>query len=312
MKALAGFIVSGRWQALLVATASGIMAFMLPPFSSILNYLGAAAVALVTLHLGVAQGLQTLLLASALTLLFYQLAGLQSAVLLVLVLLSLLWLPCWLSSVVLRRTVNLGHALKAAAVLGMCLLMLVYAGYGDPTPWWLERLQQLEAAMKNAGIATQAVSGSQLLKQLAALMTGMVLASLVLGIIASLLLARWWQSLLVHPGGFREEFFELRLGQWSGLLTLAVMLLGQFTRGTGSELMAQLAMIMLVPYLFAGLAVIHSLVNRMGRGRSWLVVMYVLLAFLPQAMLLLAGGGLLDTWLDFRRRLTRGGRNTKH
>ncbi len=90
MNALAGFIVSGRWQALLVTTASGIVAFMLPPFSSVLNYLGAAAVALVTLHLGLMQGLQTLLAASALTLLFYQLAGIQSAVVLVLVLLLLL------------------------------------------------------------------------------------------------------------------------------------------------------------------------------------------------------------------------------
>ena len=30
------------------------------------------------------------------------------------------------------------------------------------------------------------------------------------------------------------------------------------------------------------------------------------LALLPQASLLLAGGGLLDTWLDFRRRFQRG------
>jgi len=310
MNALAGFIVSGRWQALLVTTASGIVAFMLPPFSSVLNYLGAAAVALVTLHLGLMQGLQTLLAASALTLLFYQLAGIQSAVVLVLVLLLLLWFPCWLASAVLRQTLNLGHALKTATVLGISLLFMVYAVYGDPAPWWLERLQQFEAAMNEAGIATQAVSGSHMLEQLSALLTGMVLASLVLGIIASLLLARWWQSLVVHPGGFREEFFELRLGQWSGLLTLAVMLLGQFTRGTGSELLVQLAMVMLVPYLFAGLAVIHSIVSRAGRGRGWLIALYVAMAFLPQAMLLLAGGGLLDTWLDFRRRLTRNGRNT--
>jgi hypothetical protein len=33
------------------------------------------------------------------------------------------------------------------------------------------------------------------------------------------------------------------------------------------------------------------------------------LAILPQATLLLAGGGLLDTWIDFRRRF--GGGDTK-
>ena len=68
-------------------------------------------------------------------------------------------------------------------------------------------------------------------------------------------------------------------------------------------------MIMLVPYLFAGLAVIHALVAQAGRGRGWLMAIYVLLAILPQSALLLAGGGLLDTWIDFRRRF--GGGDTK-
>jgi hypothetical protein len=40
-----------------------------------------------------------------------------------------------------------------------------------------------------------------------------------------------------------------------------------------------------------------------------LFAVYVVLAILPQATLLLAGGGLLDTWIDFRRRF--GGGDTK-
>ena len=45
MNALAEFIVKGRWQAVLVATVCGVMTFMLPPFSTMLNYVAAAAVA---------------------------------------------------------------------------------------------------------------------------------------------------------------------------------------------------------------------------------------------------------------------------
>jgi hypothetical protein len=114
---------------------------------------------------------------------------------------------------------------------------------------------------------------------------------------------------LVRPGAFREEFGNLRLGNLAGLLTLGMLLVARLTQDTISEITAQLAMIMLVPYLLAGLAVVHSLVKQTGRGYGWLAAVYLLLAFVPQATLLLAAGGLLDTWVDLRRRLDRGERS---
>jgi hypothetical protein len=41
------------------------------------------------------------------------------------------------------------------------------------------------------------------------------------------------------------------------------------------------------------------------KASGWLVAVYLMLAILPQATLLLAAGGLVDTWVDFRRRLAR-------
>ena len=304
MKSLAGLVVSGRWQAVAVATASGVLAFMLPPFSSVLNYLAAAVVALVTLQVGVLPGLQVLLLAATLTVLFYQLAGVQAAVVLTTV--TLLWLPCWLLGMVLRQTRDLGAALKAASLFGVCLLLVVYGAFGDPAPWWVERLRELQQVLAEAGIELGDLAGAELMQAAASLLTGLLLASVVLGVISGLLLARWWQSVIVRPGAFREEFLELRLGYVAGLVTLCVMLSARLTEGVFSEFAAQAAMIMLVPYLLAGLAVLHSLL-----GKGWLVAVYVLLAVVPQAMLILAGGGLLDTWIDFRRRLGRGGQSSK-
>jgi len=303
MKVLAAYIVSGRWQAVLIAVLSGALTILVPPFGSMLNYLAAAAVALVTLHVGVMAGLQVMAIAAAITLLFYQVLGVQAAVALVLVL--MLWLPCWVTAAVLQQTNSLGQALKAAALFGVCLLLLVFGLYGNPAPWWLEQLQQVETTLAEAGLSFPALADAQLLQEVAALMTGVVFASLVIGVLASLLLARWWQSVLVHPGAFRDEFYALRLGHTNGLITLGIMLIARFTQGTVSEFGAQLAMIMLVPYLLVGLAVIHSLLQRKGRGTGWLIAVYVLLGVVPQAMLLLAAGGLLDTWIDFRRRLAR-------
>jgi len=303
MKALAAYIVSGRWQAILVAVISGVLTILIPPFGGVLNYLAAAVVALVTLHVGVLAGLQIMAIAAAIILLFYQLLGVQVVVALVLVL--MLWLPCWMTAAVLQQTNSLAQAMKTATLFGVCLLLLVFGFYGNPAAWWMEQLQQVEAVLAEAGMSFPALADVQLLQEVSALMTGVVFASLVIGVIASLLLARWWQSVLVHPGAFRDEFYTLRLGNTNGLVTLGIMLIARFTDGTVSEFGAQLAMIMLVPYLLVGLAVIHTLLKRKGRGGGWLVAVYVLLAIVPQATLLLAAGGLLDTWIDFRRRLAR-------
>ncbi len=306
MKALAAYIVSGRWQAALIATTCGVMSFMLPLLGGLLNYLAAAVVGLVTLHVGTVPGLQVLLIATAVTVLFYQLMGVQAIVGLVMVL--LLWLPSWMAAAVLLQTRNLGQALRAAMLFGVCLLLVVFLAYGDPATWWLQQLQLVESTLEEAGVSLPPrLADPELQQQVAALLTGMVIASLVIGVISSLLLARWWQSLLVHPGGFREEFYGLRLGYAAGLVTLAVMVTARLTQGTLSDFSAQLAMIMLVPFLLVGLAIIHSLLRQYRRGTGWLVLVYVLLAVFPQATLLLAAGGLMDTWIDFRRRLGRGG-----
>jgi len=308
MKALAAFIVSGRWQAVLITTASGVISLLLPWLGGMLNYLAAAVVALVTLHVGMMPGLQVLLIATTVTVLVYQLVSVQAVVGLVMVL--LLWLPCWMASAVLLKTRDLGQALRAATLFGVCLLLVVYGFYGDPAPWWLQQLQLIESTLEEAGVSFPGLAEADLQQEVAALLTGVILASLIVGVIASLLLARWWQSILVHPGGFREEFYSLRLGYAAGLVTLAVMVMARLTQGTFSDFSAQLAMILLVPYLLVGLAVIHSLLKQSSRGNGWLVVIYILLAVLPQVMLLLAAGGLMDTWIDFRRRLGRDGGDT--
>ena len=139
MKALAAYIVSGRWQAVLAAAICGCLTVLIPLFGSMLSYVAAAIVALVTLHIGIMAGLQVMLMAAAVTLLFYQLVGVQAVVALVLVL--MLWLPCWMAAAVLQQSNSLGQSLKAAVLFGVCLLLLVFSFYGDPAAWWLAQLQ---------------------------------------------------------------------------------------------------------------------------------------------------------------------------
>ena len=286
MKALADYIVRGRWQAVLVASLSGTMSFMLPPFSTVLNYLAAATVALVTLHIGKLQGLQVLFIAAAITVVFYQLFDMQSAV--VAIMIVLLWLPCWALAAVLQQTRQLDTVFKATVLFGTVLLLAVYGVYGDPVPWWVERLQTIKGLLEGAGLAVTDLSDEQLLRDVAALLTGLVLASLLIGVLSSLLLARWWQSVLVHPGGFGEEFCGLRLGHVAGLLTLCAMLASRLVSGSTGELVAQLALIMLVPYLLVGLAVILSIFLQSVGSTAWFVTVFVMLAMLPNSTVLMS------------------------
>ena len=304
MKALAGFIVSGRYQAILSASLCGMLAFVLPPFSTLTNYLGAAVVSLVTLRIGVSHGLLVMVAATVVTMLFYQLMGVPPATIAVTVL--MLWAPCWLISLVLRRTVSLAGAMLAAAVLGLVALALIYAVAGDPAPWWYEHLLLIRSALEEAGLFPQGVSVDALLQDLSRLMTGVVVASLALGAVCSLLVGRWWQAMLVNPGGLHSEFCSLRFPQSTGLMVLGLMIVTRFIQGPASDMSAQGVLVMLVPYLFAGLAVLHGLVARQGRGKGWLIAVYALLGIIPQTALLLSGLGLVDTWVDFRRRLGGG------
>jgi hypothetical protein len=304
MKALAGFIVRGRYQAILSASLCGMLAFVLPPFSTLTNYLGAAVVSLVTLRIGASQGLLVMVAATVVTMLFYQVMGVPPATIAVTVL--MLWVPCWLISLVLKRTVSLAAALLAAAVLGLVALALIYAVAGDPAPWWYEHLLLIRSALEEAGLFPQGVSVDSLLQDLSRLMTGVVVASLALGAVCSLLVGRWWQALLVNPGGLHSEFCNLRFPQSTGLMVLGLMIITQFIQGPASDMAAQGVLVMLVPYLFAGLAVLHGLVAQQGRGKGWLIAVYALLGIIPQTALLLSGLGLVDTWVDFRRRFAGG------
>jgi len=304
MKALAGFIVRGRYQAILSASLCGMLAFVLPPFSTLTNYLGAAVVSLVTLRIGVSQGLLVMVAATVVTMLFYQLMGVPPATIAVTVL--MLWVPCWLISLVLRRTVNLAGAMLAAAVLGLLALALIYVVAGDPAPWWYEHLLLIRTTLEEAGLFPQGVSVDVLLQDLSRLMTGVVVASLALGAVCGLLLGRWWQALLVNPGGLHSEFCSLRFPQSTGLMVLGLMIVSRFIQGPASDMAAQGVLVMLVPYLFAGLATLHGLVAQQGRGKGWLIAVYALLGVIPQTALLLSGLGLVDTWVDFRRRFAGG------
>ncbi|MDH5785793.1 MAG: DUF2232 domain-containing protein [Chromatiales bacterium] len=303
MKFLAAFVLKGRTQAVVVTVVMAILALLLPPFS----YLSGAVVALVTLRYGIRAGLQLSLLASiaaALLLLSMQLPPqLGGAFMLV------LWLPVWVLATSLRRTASQARVVLLAALFGMMVLVGLLWALDDPAEWWLGVLRKLMEPMLTQ-LPTEDLSQVEAeLVLLAAQMSGVMAAALMASLIACLLLGRWWQSLLFNPGGFGEEFRQIRLGRTMAgavLLIVVVHLLGQLADGLDG-LPRDLLALGQVAFALQGLSVVHGLAQGRNLHRGWLIGLYVLLLVVTGPLvLLLAMLGLLDSWFDFRGKFGRG------
>ena len=291
----------GPLQAILVVVACAVLSVLVQP----LNYVGAAAVALVTLRLGPAQGAQVLGGAlAAVGVLGFVLLG-SGPVNLLLMLLAL-WGGVWVMAAVLRASVSLALAVQAGALLTLLGVVLLYLVVGDPTAFWKELVNSgVDAMIHQAGAAPEVEQLRDVLLELAPLMSGLVAAGSLFSLTLCLLLGRWWQSLLYNPGGFRAEFQALRLDRRLALAVVVLAAVGAFAEGGIGLFAADLALPLLMAFLLAGLALVHALFGRVRNAQFWLMGFYVMLLVLQPLILFVVLAALADSWLDFRNRAGR-------
>lgn len=263
----------------------------------LLNLVGGAALALVTLRKGPQEGLLILLISTCVLLVLAM--GLFNSTLPVIVMVSACWLPLWILAGVLRYSISLTVTLQAALVLALLCVLGCTLAIGDVAGWGRQLLDRLLAPllqqMQLAGEQRSAIEAT-----LAPLLLGLFVGNALLSTLLSLLLGRWWQSLLFYPGGFGTEFRSLRLGRWPAWLMLGLFAgiwLWQW------PVLANLLPPLLVLYVLQGIAVVHGVVNQAKLAQGWLVGLYVVLLLLPQTLLLLGLLGTVDAWVDIRARI---------
>lgn len=299
MRALAGLIVAGPLQAVLVIALCTVLSFLAPPLTSILSYAGTAALGLYALHAGARPAALVLLGAAGVTWLLSWLLLHQGMAVVVTSL--LLWGPVWLAAVILRATRSLALAMLALSGLAMAGILVVFVVFGDPTPWWQEfLLGMVDSVAQQPELQAGAEPLREFAQQVAPFMTGSLAAGLSFAALACLMLGRWWQSLLVKPGAVRIEFYALRLNRTLSLLGLAVLALSALPLGVFSVLAQQWALVVMVLFMFIGLAVVHAALANLKAARGWLIAIYILMSLLPQALVVVVVTGLLDPWLDLR------------
>lgn len=306
MKALAAYVMRGRLQAMLAAAGLAAFSLLLLPLSWPVSFLSGAAISLVVLVQGPKEGVVSALGATAilavLAMVFFGLPTMAGIYAL------MVWLPAVLLAVTLLFSRSLAMAMNVGALLGVCIVLAVYALIPNPAGLWYEHFtQQVLPLMEQAGVAMSKAPGfDSQLKEASKIMTGTTVAFSIMAMWLALLIARSWQAALYNPEGFRDEFRALRLGQATAILAALIAALSLFVGGAVNELATNVLVVMLMLFMFQGLAVGHNLVNQYQLGKAWVVGMYVILVFTsPHGLMVFAMLGWLDNGFDFRKRFAK-------
>ena len=200
----------------------------------------------------------------------------------------------------LKRTGSLNLTFQVAVLAVAALLAVVHAVLADPVEVWKPLLNELLDSMQAAGITLEG-DRQEVVARWAASMWGALGAFALATVFGSMLLGRWWETLMRAPGAFGAEYRNLRLGVALGVLATVVFALAIVV---DSPLLSALAWLGFVALAFQGLAAAHR--SRAGGrlNRGWLAAIYLLLIVpLSSAVTVvaLALWGFADNWFRPRR-----------
>ncbi len=290
MRALGSYMLLGRLQAVIAISLFTVVSMFIPPLSYLLSGVPAG---LIILRKGPAYGMQVLLVCLLAVVLFVAVIGVDPQVAIAFAL--CIWAPVYLCCSVLRQTQSQGWLVFAAGTIAAAYILVLHWLIADVPAWWQ---QWMELWINNAFPEGGGEQYQEVLVQAAPAMNAIMAGAIASSLIVTTLLSRWWQSQLFNPGGFRSEFYALRLPGAVIILSLAGIILLYASGGQQGSAGMDILVVVIFMYLFQGLASVHRIVNAKKMPQVWLVVMYLLLVFMPQAILIVACLGLIDSWIN--------------
>ena len=294
MRALASYLMRGPIQAILVTVVGSVLSLILLPFS----HLSGAAIGLVTLRQGIKQGAIVLAGALLATSVLAMIAQGQPTYALGFAL--VMWLPMLVLAAVLRSVRSLARTFIVSLSFGWIVIIATFIVLDEPGVWWYETVvgPMFEPVFEQSAVDDeQRVVMQQYLEEYAEKMTGYLAVFIMYFHIFTLIIARWWQSMLYNPGGFKTEFQSLKFGRG---LAYALPVLGLVTImkiDTLSVIAGHFALVVFALFVIQGLSVAHSVVEKLKNRTPWLVATYVLIFFFWHIVAL---AGMIDNWMDLR------------
>jgi len=293
---LARFILKGQSQAALVAATMAIIGLILPPAA----WISAAAIVLVTLVHDPKSGLITLALSSVGAAIFSYLIFATPQVAVMFVLLA--WLPAWLMASVLRQTVSLAYSLQILTIIGLFAVVVLYVLFPNFGEFWREPLDQMVVQLAEQSSDFSLAELKKTEDWIIEFLPGLFVSSIMFGSMVSLFLGRWWQAVYYNPGGFAKEFQSLDLGKISALVAVTIMLIASFVN---SVFTIALVTVVFILYGMQALSLVHAAINIRQVNSAWLVMIYLIMFFIPQVVLLLMFASFADPWLNIRQRIAK-------
>ena len=278
MKALGNYILRTRVHAILAISVLTLLSIFISPFS---YFISGAPMGLAALRKGPVTGLQVAAGCLLLTALPAMALNLQPGI--PIAFMATVWLPVILCAGLLRNTQSQGLMVLCAGTVGVFFTALIYVMLEDIQTWWYEWFELWKQYAESEPARQQLEQAYQLISPL---LSAIFASGFVISLIITMLLARWWQSALFNPGGFRKEFYALRLPRILVFPTLAGLLTLLLVPGTASIALRDTVILMLVLYLFQGISVIHGFLYTRARSRVWLIVIYGMFFIMPRFILL--------------------------
>ncbi len=118
------------------------------------------------------------------------------------------------------------------------------------------------------------------------------------GVLAQGALGRYGRNLRPAP-----DITALELPRWLAVALAVSVVTALLAAGDLAFLVRSLALVLLLPYIFAGLAVVHAAFRRHKARILLMVIFYVILVLFTWPMAFVIALGLVDQWFGFRRRL---------
>jgi hypothetical protein len=291
----AAWILQGRSRSVLIISASGLLGLI--PMLWLFAVISGAAVTLVALRNRLTEIALVLLAACSVSAVFlWAVLGKPE---IALQLLSF-WTLAALAAIALRRTSNLAVAMLVPMVAGFLAIAFIFTALPEPVEFWKEVLVQSGQAL---GLEPDAAGFAEVVADRARFMTGMVAAVVMAGMSLCLFLGRWWQASLYNPGGFGNEFRNLRFGRTISLLIVGLYALFLWN---GSDVLLSVLCVLVAMYAFQGLALAHAFARVRALNVPAITVFYIILLISVYAKLFLSVLGMVDAWVDGRRRWLGG------
>ena len=281
MKALAEFILRGRFQAFTVALLGNFF-----------PVIGQAAVGLVSLSKGVAQGFWVFMWVSLpLMLMHYVSADNPLLITVSIASLGLMVVTAAMHKALASWQWTILTAVVASSIIALACGLLMQ----EHVEALISQVKQFLGEM-SSGQNQTAVK----LVMTKSMLLGLVAMILSVGSIISLMVSRWWQSLIQNPGGFQKEFHNFKIESKIAALLIVAIVLGMLLPKEHQFWVQMIAL----PLLLAGIALIHYAVSFRGLGGHWLVLLYVtLLLFGATIAVFIVVLAAVDSYLDLRSRL---------